>query len=104
MIRARLAADIIVDPSASPEVTGNTEAGPRTVTGLQEALNLAEDGHKIFLEAGRYVRPEGWSVTSRVTISGAGAGQCTLVSAGSPTLQICAARHVIQCTAHVYSL
>ena len=104
MIRARLAADIIVDPSASPEVTGNTEAGPRIVTGLQEALSLARDGHKIFLEAGRYVRPEGWSVTSRVTISGAGAGQCSLVSAGSPTLQICAARHVIQCTVHVYSL
>ena len=104
VIRARLAADIIVDPSAGPEVTGNTEAGTRTVTSLQEALSLAEDDHKIFLEAGRYVRSEGWSVTSRVTISGAGAGQCTLVSAGSPTLQICASRHVIQCTAHVYSL
>ena len=92
VLRARLSADIIVDPGAGPEVTGDTEAGPRTVTSLQEALSLAEDGDKIFLEAGRYTRAEGWSLTSRVTISGAGAGQCVLVSAGSPTLQICAAR------------
>ena len=92
MLRARLSADIIVNPGAGPEVTENTEDGPRTVSSLQEALSLAEDGDKIFLEAGRYTRAEGWSVTSRVAISGAGAGQCVLVSAGSPTLQICAAR------------
>ena len=73
VLRARLAADIIVDPEADPEVPG--DLGVRTVTGLQEALGLARDGDKIFLEAGRYTRPEGWSLTSRVSLSGAGAGQ-----------------------------
>ena len=84
VLRARLAADIIVDPEADLEVPGDLgartvsglqERTVRTVTGLQEALGLARDGDKIFLEAGRYTRPEGWSLTSRVSLSGAGAGQ-----------------------------
>ena len=65
IVRARLAADIIVDPRADPsEVTEDDEV--KIVTDLCDALRIAGDGDKIFLEAGRYYKEDGFSISSRI--------------------------------------
>ena len=89
-MRARLAADIIVDMNADDETVNNSDDGVRTVTSLEEALATARDGDKIFLEEGRYYREDGFSISCRVSVTGASSSGCVIVSAGSPTLQICA--------------
>ena len=64
-MRARLSADIIVDPRAGQEeVSGDDEV--KVLTDLEEALRIARDGDKIFLEAGRYYKEDGFSISSRI--------------------------------------
>ena len=64
-MRARLSADIIVDPrSDKEEVREDDEV--KIVTDLSDALRIARDGDKIFLEAGRYYKEDGFSISSRI--------------------------------------
>ena len=64
-MRARLSADIIVDPRAGKEdVSEDDEV--KVLTDLEEALRIARDGDKIFLEAGRYYKEDGFSISSRI--------------------------------------
>ena len=64
-MRARLSADIIVDPRAGQEeVSADDEV--KVLTDLEEALRIARDGDKIFLEAGRYYKEDGFSISSRI--------------------------------------
>ena len=59
-LRARISADIIVDPGLGEDE--DTGAAPRTVRSLDTALAIAKDGDKIFLEEGRHTRAQGWQV------------------------------------------
>ena len=59
-LRARISADIIVDPGLGEDE--DTGAAPRTVRSLATALSIAKDGDKIFLEEGRHTRAQGWQV------------------------------------------
>ena len=64
-MRARLSADIIVDPRAGKEeICDDDEV--KIVNNLSEALRIARDGDKIFLEAGRYYKEDGFSISSRI--------------------------------------
>ena len=38
----------------------------KVLTDLEEALRIARDGDKIFLEAGRYYKEDGFSISSRI--------------------------------------
>ena len=64
-MRARLSADIIVDPRAEKEDISD-EDEVKILTDLEEALRIARDGDKIFLEAGRYYKEDGFSISSRI--------------------------------------
>ena len=64
-MRARLSADIIVDPRAGKEDLSE-EDEVKVITDLEEALRIARDGDKIFLEAGRYYKEDGFSISSRI--------------------------------------
>ena len=64
-MRARLSADIIVDPGAGKEDISD-EDEVKILTDLEEALRIARDGDKIFLEAGRYYKEDGFSISSRI--------------------------------------
>ena len=64
-MRARLSADIIVDPRAGKEEISD-EDEVKVLTDLEEALRIAKDGDKIFLEPGRYYKEDGFSVSSRI--------------------------------------
>ena len=64
-MRARLSADIIVDPRAAKEDLSE-EDEVKVLTDLEEALRIARDGDKIFLEAGRYYKEDGFSISSRI--------------------------------------
>ena len=64
-MRARLSADIIVDPRAGKEVISDDDE-VKVLTDLDEALKIAKDGDKIFLEAGRYYKEDGFSISSRI--------------------------------------
>ena len=64
-MRARLSADIIVDPRAGKgDLSEEDEV--KVITDLEEALRIARDGDKIFLEAGRYYKEDGFSISSRI--------------------------------------
>lgn len=90
ILRARISADIIVDPCADEESMNIVnDGGVRIVNNLENALALAKDGDKIFLEEGRYYREDGFSISCRVSLTGASSSECVIVSCGSPTLQIC---------------
>ena len=65
ILRARLSADIIVDPRAGKEDISE-EDEVKVLTDLEEALRIARDGDKIFLEAGRYYKEDGFSISSRI--------------------------------------
>lgn len=85
IIRARITADIIVDQSHIP---GEEDTPINTFRDLQEALNAASEGDKIFIEEGTYYREDGFNIHRRCSLLGASSMDCILISRGSPTIQI----------------
>ena len=54
-----------MDPRAGKEDISE-EDEVKVLTDLEEALRIARDGDKIFLEAGRYYKEDGFSISSRI--------------------------------------
>ena len=54
-----------MDPRAGKEEISDEDEA-KVLTDLEEALRIAKDGDKIFLEPGRYYKEDGFSISSRI--------------------------------------